>query len=61
MNLFSDATVLSFLRDICVIMAFYLFIEHGLKLLRRNARREQRVPQRVPQRVTRPSVRDAIN
>lgn len=47
MNLFSDATVLSFFRDICVIMAFYLFIEHGLKLLRRNARREQRVTQRV--------------
>ena len=52
MNLFSDATVLSFLRDICVIMAFYLTIEHGLKLLRRNVRREQRVPQHVSQRIS---------
>ena len=39
MNLFSDATLMSFLRDICVIMAFYLAIEHGLKILRRNATR----------------------
>lgn len=55
MDFFFDATTLTFLRDACIIAAFYLTIEHGLKSLRRNVARVRVSPRVSPRDSQRPT------